>query len=135
MDPDAYQAATAETEIYTSACIYFINPILDPDDDKYPTRADAIQASMQMLSLMYCAGKLNGEAGEVAEIVFKAFRGGELTEENRQKLFKELGDVMWYVSRIAELCDYKLSSVMTGNIEKLLDRQERGVIHGYGDER
>lgn len=124
MNPNEYQDLTKETEIYTDAAVKFIEEctVVFPDDIK-------------MLSAMYCAGKLNGEAGEVAEIVFKAFRGGAFEPEKLQGLFKELGDIMWYVARLADIFGWKLEDVMQANIDKLMDRKERGVLHGYGDER
>jgi NTP pyrophosphatase (non-canonical NTP hydrolase) len=84
---------------------------------------------------MYCAGKLNGEAGEVAEVVFKGFREGGIGPEQVQKLEKELGDVLWYIARLADLCGFTLEHIMKVNLAKLASRKERGVIQGYGDDR
>ena len=49
--------------------------------------------------------------------------------------FKELGDVCWAVAGIAEEFDWELGDVMQGNIDKLADRRNRGVIEGKGDNR
>lgn len=123
MDANEYQSLTKETEIYSEAASRFA---LLPADEQMP-----------WLQLAYCVGKLNGEAGEAAEIVFKAFRGdaGHLSDEQKAKLQKELGDCMWYIARIADLIGVSLEEVMKQNIEKLTDRKTRGVVHGYGDER
>ena len=60
---------------------------------------------------------LNGESGEVIDIVKKhMFQGHELDKE---KIKKELGDVMWYVAEVCEALDLNLDEVMEGNIEKL----------------
>lgn len=126
MNPNEYQDLTKETEIYTEASEKFIDEI---------AHAESWDSGVRILSTMYCAGKLNGEAGEVAEIVFKAFRGGAFEPEKLQGLFKELGDIMWYVARLADIFGWKLEDVMQANIDKLMDRKERGVLHGYGDER
>lgn len=134
MDPNTYQRATNTTEIYSEAATSFLNDISGLTD-RYPTQNDAFADGMQILSLMYCAGKLNGEAGEVAEIIFKGFRGGKLEDDKKDKLFYELGDLMWYVSELCTLCGFKLSDVMLANIEKLQSRKERGVLHGYGSDR
>lgn len=132
---DEYQDRTKETEIYTAASERFIDD-LETFFTNSGVGGKPILAR-DFLSLMYCTGKLNGEAGEIAEAVFKAFRGdnGRLTGELQDSLLKELGDVMWYVARIADIIGYRLSDVMTENIKKLADRKERGVIHGNGDER
>lgn len=131
MLPNQYQAETKKTEIYTDASNKFVGKI------RNAYSADELDAYIKFLSLMYCTGKLNGESGEIAEAVFKAFRGegGTITEELRQTILKELGDVQWYVARIADLAGFDLDEVMGENLKKLKDRQERGVLHGYGDER
>src|ERR1700722_10421646 len=53
--------------------------------------------------IVYCALKLNGEAGEIAEKVGKALRDDHstITPERREALLLELGDVMWYVANLA----------------------------------
>lgn len=113
-----------------------------------------------MIGLMYVIGKLNGEAGEAAEVVFKALRdddatypviaahrpAGETTmpvvygfqpfpEHKKHKLLRELGDVLWYVAAAAGEAGYTLSDVAQENIAKLMDRKNRGVLGGSGDDR
>lgn len=134
MLPNDYQTETKKTEIYTDASRNFISQVgraWEMDDN------DALIRFQKFLSLMYCTGKLSGEAGEIDEYVFKAFRGdaGLISEELRQKIFKELGDVQWYIARIADILGFDLDEVMVENIRKLQDRQKRGVLHGYGDDR
>lgn len=87
--------------------------------------------------LSYCTLGLNGEAGEVAELIKKMLRdeGGKLSLERREKLKKELGDVLWYLSQVARLANLTLQEVAEANIEKLFSRKERGKIHGDGDDR
>jgi NTP pyrophosphatase (non-canonical NTP hydrolase) len=80
---------------------------------------------------------ISGEAGEVAEKVKKIIRdkNGELTQESKIELMKELGDVMWYIAVMAEHMGYSLEEVAQANITKLRDRQKRDVIKGSGDNR
>lgn len=87
--------------------------------------------------LSYCALKMAGEAGEFSEKIGKIIRdkGGEIDDETRRLLLKELGDVMWYVQENAGLLNESLSSVAAKNLEKLHGRVERGTIHGSGDDR
>lgn len=133
---DEYQDRTKETEIYTEAGETFIDSLRFDHSGIDLAFGEHLIEARDMLSLMHCAGKLNGEAGEVAELVFKAYRSGSKVYVHQQEaMLKELGDVLWYVARIADLCGFRLSEVMSANIKKLADRKERGVIHGYGDER
>jgi len=87
--------------------------------------------------LAYPALGLAGEAGEVAEHAKKAIRddGGEISDERRAAMAKELGDVLWYVAQLASELDLDLDQVAQTNLEKLLSRQRRGVLSGSGDER
>lgn len=84
-------------------------------------------------SLAFYTLGLCGEAGEVAEKMKKLFRDG--TWPGAAAVVKELGDVLWYATRIAEKCGYTLQDVMDMNVEKLTDRNKRGVSRGSGDNR
>lgn len=106
------------------------------------------------LGLNYCALKLNGEAGELAEHVGKAMRdddlihvGGsysdatfavkfnDLTPERREAIIKEAGDVLWYVSAVANELGMKLHEIAAANLTKLADRTKRNALQGSGDNR
>ena len=82
---------------------------------------------------------LAGETGEVLEIIKKMIRdkGGvfEIAPEDREKLKKELGDVLWYLSALAFYNDIRLEDIAKTNLEKLASRQKRDKIHGSGDDR
>lgn len=72
---------------------------------------------------------LAGEAGEVADLVKKGVyhqQGIDL-----EKLIKELGDVLWYVSAICTNMGLSLEEVANANIEKLRAR----FPEGYSPER
>lgn len=87
--------------------------------------------------LAYPALGLAGEAGEVAEHAKKAIRddGGAVSDDRRAAMAKELGDVLWYVAQIATELGLDLDQIAEGNLEKLLSRQQRGVLSGSGDDR
>lgn len=80
---------------------------------------------------------LCGEAGELANKVKKIMRDedGVLTEEIKNDLSKELGDVLWYVAMVSKEIGRKLDWIAEENIIKLASRKERGVIQGSGDTR
>ena len=80
---------------------------------------------------------LAGEAGEVAEKVKKVHRekNNIFSDEDKQEVAKELGDVLWYVAQLATELGLSLDDVAEKNIEKLFSRKDRGMLHGNGDNR
>lgn len=75
-------------------------------------------------TLLYTTLGLNGEVGETAEMVKKAFFHGH--ELDRDKLKKELGDVLWYVAVMADALDMTLEEIARENVEKLARRYPEG---------
>ena len=88
------------------------------------------------MALAYVALGL-GEAGEVQGKIKKILRDhdGEITPDARGAIAKELGDLLWYVAVTAEELGVWLGAVAQGNLDKLADRAERGVLQGSGDNR
>lgn len=78
-----------------------------------------------------------GEAGEVVEKWKKIviYKDGKISDEDLTELKKELGDVVWYIAVLADSLGLSFEDVMKLNIEKLVDRQNRGVLKGKGDNR
>ena len=87
--------------------------------------------------VVYPTMGLVNEAGEVAGKVKKLFRDkqGVISEEDRQALKHELGDVLWYLAQICTELDLTLQEVAETNLTKLFSRLERGTIQGDGDQR
>lgn len=112
-DFNDYQEATEQTAIYPSGkCA----------DRRLPE-----------VGVLYTALGLAGESGEVAEKVKKYIREGD--EQYLDDLEDELGDVLWYLARLADELDLDLDDVAERNLDKLLDRQERDALEGEGDDR
>lgn len=88
------------------------------------------------LALAYVALGL-GEAGELQGKVKKVLRddAGVLTDEKRQAIAAELGDLLWYVASTASELGVSLADVAQGNLDKLASRAQRGTLQGSGDER
>jgi len=109
MDFEEYQKKSRETAIYPDAGKNFIYPTLG----------------------------LTGEAGEVAEKIKKVIRdeGGVISDNKREEIKKELGDVLWYVSQLSTELGLSLEDVAQFNLKKLSSRKERGVLHSDGDNR
>jgi NTP pyrophosphatase (non-canonical NTP hydrolase) len=87
-----------------------------------------------VLELMYLALGLSGEAAEVANKVKKLYRDGD-SEDLRVETCKELGDIMWYMGRLAEALGVELSDILDQNRDKLMNRKARGALSGSGDNR
>lgn len=83
---------------------------------------------------MYPVLSLAGEAGEVCGMIGKALRDGE-KPDHKQQLLKELGDVLWNITAIANDNGFTLQEVADANVKKLFDRAARGVLQGSGDNR
>lgn len=80
---------------------------------------------------------LVGESGEIAEKFKKLVRDkkGALSQEDKDEIIKELGDILWYVNAVSHLLGSSLEEVAQKNLGKVLDRKARGKTHGSGDNR
>jgi NTP pyrophosphatase (non-canonical NTP hydrolase) len=109
MTLEEYQKKSRETAVYPGAGNNFIYPTLG----------------------------LAGEAGEVAEKIKKVLRDDNnlVSEEKKEELKKELGDVLWYLAQISTELGLSLEDVAAFNIEKLQSRKQRNVLGGSGDNR
>ena len=76
---------------------------------------------------------LVGEAGEVAEKIKKLIR--DASRFNNDEILKELGDVVFYATALANIYGNGLQQVLELNMKKLDDRQKRGKLKGSGDNR
>ena len=109
MNFDNYQTEARKTAIYPNKDKNFIYPTLG----------------------------LVGESGEVAEKIKKVLRdkNGNLDDDSKLALKKELGDVLWYLSNLCDELGFSLNDIATVNLEKLNLRLSRGKISGSGDDR
>ena len=73
---------------------------------------------------------LAGESGEVAGKLAKIIRDadGIVSDDDKVEINKELGDVLWFIARIAEETDSSIEEIASINLEKLLSRVARGKI-------
>lgn len=108
------------------------------DFDTYQTlsRATAIYPN-QDNNIYYPAMGLVGEAGEVINKVKKVMRDDAdvLTDEKREQIAQEIGDVLWYSAQLATELGMNLSEIASHNLKHLYDRKARGVNTGSGDNR
>ena len=80
---------------------------------------------------------IGGEFGEVAEKIKKLYRDsdGQYDKAWVIELEKEIGDVLWYLSRLAAKFDTTLENCAKSNIKKLKSRKKRNKLSGSGDNR
>jgi NTP pyrophosphatase (non-canonical NTP hydrolase) len=84
------------------------------------TKNNLLSAGQQLLN---AAMGLSGESGEFSEIVKKIFfQGHDLTEEKKEAMAKELGDVAWYLALACDQMGFLLGDILDLNIAKLRER-------------
>lgn len=101
----------------------------------------------------YMMLNLVGEIGEFAGKVAKSIRKGQmLVDDNalqivgdvatvadvdrlHEGLKAEAGDILWQLSGLCSVNGWSLEEIARGNLEKLANRKERGVVDGDGDNR
>lgn len=89
------------------------------------------------MAIPYLTLGLVGEAGEVAEKVKKIIRdkSGKFSMVDEMAIATELSDVLWYLAMLGDELGFTLTELYDINYEKLKSRQERGKLHGSGDNR
>jgi NTP pyrophosphatase (non-canonical NTP hydrolase) len=83
-------------------------------------------------ALVYLSLGLTSEAGEVAGKIKKIVRDNV---RNDKDIISEVGDVFWYLCQLCTALNVEAADVIEQNMNKLIDRQERDVIKGNGDNR
>lgn len=93
--------------------------------------------SIKDAQVLYSALNLASEAGEVCGKLAKALRdnGGDLNKDELMEIAKEIGDVYWCATALADGLSMAPGGVALGNVNKIRDRMDRGVVGGSGDNR
>ena len=75
------------------------------------------------------------EGGEFLEIVKKmVFQGKPWTDDNREHLVIELGDLLWYVAQATQALGVDFDEVLATNVKKLEKRYPEGTFDIYFSE-
>jgi NTP pyrophosphatase (non-canonical NTP hydrolase) len=95
------------------------------------TKADPLKELMQQVL------GLGDESGEVLALFKKWIRDTDAdpAKLDKDKLKKELGDILWYIAVVAHDTGISMDDIATANIEKLASRQQRSTLTGSGDDR
>jgi len=88
---------------------------------RYPKRREK---EYLMLGLM-------NEAGEVGGAYKKEIRD---RVDNTDLIIDEMGDVLWYLMRLCDVYDLKLSELMVNNMDKLFNRMTPEQMKEYRGE-
>ena len=112
-----YQEWTLQTALY-------------PEEGKYTER-----------ELNYLVHGLVGEAGELANKFKKLLRNGaihlgvetpiSLDDSQKEILVDEMGDILWYFSRLSEVLGATVESIAGSNVSKLMARKKLNEIKDH----
>ena len=104
--------------------------------------------SYMLLNLVAEVGEFSGKLAKAIRRNEVAIGGDSPANKNRltavfpddilaldQELQKEAGDILWQFAGVCTVMGWSLDDVGMGNLDKLADRKERGVIDGEGDNR
>ncbi|MCY4593171.1 MAG: nucleoside triphosphate pyrophosphohydrolase family protein [Bryobacterales bacterium] len=83
--------------------------------DRVPTRDDDISLIVPMLGLA-------GETGQLLSEYKKHLRDGEAHRLFKERVSEELGDLLWYVAKVASEFDLLLSDIAAANLVKVKHR-------------
>ena len=92
--------------------------------DEYQEFARSTAIYPEEYKVIYPALGLCGEAGRVAEKIKKNIRDGKSLD----RVGLELGDVLWYISALADDLGVTLEEIAQANVDKLKSRMERNTI-------
>lgn len=97
----------------------------------------ALETAVYPQPIIYPTLGLTGEADEVSDKIKKVLRdnNSQFTADKKIEIAKEIGDVLWYCATLSHDLGYTLEDIARMNYEKLHSRQERGKLHGSGDNR
>ena len=71
---------------------------------------------------------LMNEAGEVGGAFKKEIRD---RVDNTDLIIDEMGDVLWYLTRLCDVYDIKISELMVNNMDKLFNRMNAKEAEAY----
>ena len=98
----------------------FVDGVTSNPSKDYKSFLDSIEyldgEGSNIQRLLTAAVGISAEGGEFMEIVKKMlFQGKPWTDDNREHLIIELGDVMWYVMQACAALDVSIEDVVAGN--------------------
>lgn len=83
--------------------------------------------------ILFLGNAIGGEGGEINEKIKKYAREGD--EDYLDEIDREIGDIIWYLSRLMDKIDVSFNYVLARNLEKTHYRYNYDKITGEGDFR
>ena len=117
----------------------FVDGVTSNPSKDYKSFLDSIEyldgEGSNIQRLLTAAVGISAEGGEFMEIVKKMlFQGKPWTDDNREHLIIELGDVLWYVMQACKALEVSIDDVVAGNVEKLKKRYPGGEFDAFYSE-
>ena len=118
----------------------FVNGLLSPatrDATAFQERVKELTDSgVSVQMLLTAAVGLPGEAGEVSDLIKKVvFQGKPYTDDIRNKLIDEMGDVAWYLALACSSVGVTMEDILERNVEKLQSRYPGGFSINRSENR
>ena len=109
----------------------FVDGVTSDSSKDYKSFLDSIEyldgEGSNIQRLLTAAVGISAEGGEFMEIVKKMlFQGKPWTDDNREHLIIELGDVLWYVAQATQALGVSFNDVIETNVKKLEKRYPSG---------
>jgi NTP pyrophosphatase (non-canonical NTP hydrolase) len=82
--------------------------------------------------VVFCETGVSGETGELSEMIKKGIFHGIPELLDPQKVKKELGDILYYATMMADLFGLTIEEVAEANQAKLRARYPDGFVKGGG---
>ena len=93
-------------------------------------RKSAVYPKVNSLGFIYPAFGLLGKTGEIAEKIKRILRdkNGIVSQEDKELIAQELGDVLWYLAVLATEFDLSLEVIAELNILKLSKKKKEETL-------
>lgn len=101
----------------------------------------AMEYRLPTADTIYAQINLAGEVGELLSLFAKARRDNPMGFSDKQRAEfkasakKEIGDILWCLTAIAQDLEVSLEECALMNLVKLRQRKLRGTLQGSGDDR
>ena len=121
----------------TYSCLILVVRKMNLDEYQEKARKTDLHTKVKANELDYYLLGLATETGDVLSRVKYVYRDykGNFSAIEKEKIKKELGDLLWYLSAICDRFDFSLEDVAELNLKKLSNRAQNNTLHGENPDR